>query len=163
MKETWKDVVGYEGLYQVSDLGRVRRNGRELSQSRNEHGYSRVSLCKNGKPKTLYVHRLVAEAFVPNPLGLPEINHKDENPSSNAASNLEWCTSGYNKNYGGRAKKFGVSRGKPVICIETGAVYHGVREAMRQTGVHASDISACCSGHRNKRSAGGYHWEYWNG
>ena len=107
MIEIWKDIEGYEGLYQVSNLGRVRslnyrRSGisKLLKQSTDEKGYKQVGLCKNGKQKNYHVHRLVAIAFISNPNNLPIINHKDENPSDNNANNLEWCTYEYNLNYG---------------------------------------------------------------
>lgn len=162
-------------MYQVSNLGRVksldrmviRHNrpdyllaGKVLKQHDNGKGYMTISLCVDGKPKTTYVHRLVAEAFIPNPNNLPEVNHKDENPENNNVSNLEWCSGKYNKNYGNRAIKYSVSRGKPVVCVETGTVYHAAREAMRQTGINATDITACCTGYRNMKIAGGYHWKY---
>ena len=112
--EIWKDIPNYEGLYQVSNLGRVksldreivRRDGRIerckgliLKQS-NNRGYSYVRICKNSKYKSLKVHRLVAGAFIPNEENLPQVNHKDENTSNNIVDNLEWCTMEYNIRYG---------------------------------------------------------------
>ena len=112
MKEIWKDISGYEGLYQVSNLGDVRslnyrRNGelKLLKQATNKQGYKQISLYKNGKIKTYKVHRLVAIAFIPNPNNLPVVNHKDENPSNNNVNNLEWCTVAYNNTYGTRTKR----------------------------------------------------------
>lgn len=113
MEEVWKDICGYEGYYQVSNLGRVRsvdrkdRTGRSLqsiirSQSYDKYGYAILGLYKNGKMKTKKVHRLVAKAFVDNPNGFPEVNHKDENKKNNNANNLEWCTTKYNLTYGHR-------------------------------------------------------------
>lgn len=124
----------------------------------NGNGYLAVSICVKGREKRMYIHRLVAEAFLDNPDGLPEINHKDENRGNNNLENLEWCTPKYNKNYGNRALKFSKKRGKPVKCVETGIVYHGIREAERQTGIRASSICACCSGYRGTLTAGGFHW-----
>lgn len=117
--ETYKPVVGFEGLYEVSDLGNVKslereeisysRGGNAFTRKRNErilkarsdiHGYQIVALCKDGKTYDKKIHRLVAEAFIPNPSGLPIINHKDENPSNNKLTNLEWCTNQYNQLYG---------------------------------------------------------------
>ena len=122
--------------------------------------YRTVCICINGKPKSFYVHRLVAELFLPNPNRLPEVNHKDENPSNNDVSNLEWCTSKYNKNYGHRAINFGISRGRPVVCIETGERYFSCGEAERKTGIHRGSIHACCTGYRNTKTAGGHHWSF---
>jgi galactitol-specific phosphotransferase system IIB component len=173
MKEYWREVPGYDGTYQVSSLGRVKSigrtvicsdkrkivlNGKMLKYRDNGHGYKTVTLCANGKATSLYVHRLVEEAFIPNPHHYQEVNHKDENKGNNRADNLAWCTSKYNKNYGNRAKKFSVSRGKPVKCVETGEIYCSCGEAARHTGISSSSIWACCSGYRNTYSAGGYRW-----
>ena len=106
MNEIWKPVKGFAGLYEVSNKGNVRSlkwyggsKVRELSQAENKKGYRQVNLC-NGKGNMRYVHRLVAEAFIPNPNNLPCINHKDENPRNNCVENLEWCDQKYNCNYG---------------------------------------------------------------
>ena len=114
--EEWKDIKNYEGLYQISSLGRVkslpkeRNNGINneiiLKQCTDKKGYKRVNLYKNKKSTRVLVHRLVAEAFLNNPNNYPLINHKDENPNNNKVENLEWCTYKYNNNYGNRAKKF---------------------------------------------------------
>lgn len=119
MEEIWKDIEGYEGLYQVSDLGNVRSlkfsggNKVKLLKQNTNRGYKQVTLRKNGKMKTCKVHRLVAMAFISNPNNYKEVNHKDENPSNNDVSNLEWCTSEYNKNYGTRNERASESkRGK---------------------------------------------------
>lgn len=118
MTEIWKDIVGYEGLYQVSNLGNVKRlkgyKGRGkgyiveehlIKPSINSNGYQNVVLCKNGKTKTFTMHRLVAIAFLYNSDNLPQVNHKDENKLNNCVDNLEWCDSKYNNNYGTRNKK----------------------------------------------------------
>lgn len=111
-KQCWKDIEGYEGLYQVSNTGRVRslnykRTGKTkvLKQGTDKDDYKKVVLCKDGKNKVYLVHRLVALAFIPNPNNYPMINHKDENRINNAVWNLEWCTQQYNCNYGNRNKK----------------------------------------------------------
>lgn len=106
--EEWKDVPNYEGLYQVSNLGRIKslrdKNGKArekiLKLKLSKFGYYQICLCKNGKQKWYFVHRLVALAFIPNPNNLPQINHIDENKTNNYVENLEWCTSKYNSNYG---------------------------------------------------------------
>ena len=105
MNEIWKDIVGYEGLYQVSNLGNVKRinffkKERFVIPCSKGSGYLYVSLSKNNKQKNFYIHRLVATAFIENPDNLPVINHKDENRSNNIVDNLEWCTQKYNCNYG---------------------------------------------------------------
>ena len=101
---TWKDIKGYEGLYQVSNLGEIRskHTGKwmKLKCSSVNGRYRKVILCDNEKREAKLVHRLVAEAFIPNTNNLPYVNHKDENPSNNMVVNLEWCTQKYNMNYG---------------------------------------------------------------
>lgn len=120
-EEIWKPVVGYEGLYEVSSYGRVRSldrydrmnrfcEGRILKLCANRLGYLKAGLCSNDKKKQYLVHRLVAEAFIPNPNNLPIINHKDENPSNNNVDNLEWCTAKYNSNYGTRNDRIRATR-----------------------------------------------------
>ena len=111
MNEEWRDIPGYEGLYQVSNLGRVKslekidargwhRKEKILVQIDNMHGYYQLMLYKNKNKKKISVHRLVALAFIPNPNNYPCVNHKDENKHNNNADNLEWCTHKYNNNYG---------------------------------------------------------------
>ena len=120
MIEEWRPVVGYEGLYEVSNTGRVRsldmyvksrygnyrlHKGKVLSPAKDKNGYLKVNLCYNGKDKIIRVHRLVTEAFIPNPDNLPEVNHKDEDKTNNRVENLEWCDRSYNINYGTRKDK----------------------------------------------------------
>ena len=104
--EEWKNVIGYEGLYEVSNIGNVKnvRRNTLLKLSKTNDGYIQVSLYKNGIRTGLRVHRLVAEAFLPNPDGLPLVNHKNEDKSDNSVENLEWCTAKYNTNYGHRTE-----------------------------------------------------------
>lgn len=118
--EEWRPVVGYEGLYEVSNTGKVRScsryyvnslgnrfflKGKILSLSDNGRGYLRTILKKDNKESTKYIHRLVAQTFIPNPDNLPQVNHKDEDKSNNRVDNLEWCDSKYNLNYGTRNKR----------------------------------------------------------
>ena len=116
MMEEWKAIPGYEGLYEVSNMGNVRnvRRNTLLRLSKTNNRYVRVSLCKNGIKTGLTVHRLVAEAFIPNPDNLPEVNHKDEDKTNNNVENLEWCDHKYNMNYGTRnirAKETAIKNG----------------------------------------------------
>ena len=122
MKELWKNIKGYEGLYQISNLGNVKSLSRKV-QFTNSHGtavritktkilkpgkqglYLGVVLRKDGIGKSYYIHRLLAEHFIPNPNNLPEVNHKDENKFNNDLNNLEWCTHQYNSSYGTISEK----------------------------------------------------------
>lgn len=144
------------GLYQVSTKGQIKslniRKGRILKQH-TQCGYLYVGLSKQCKAKLYLVHRLVAEAFIPNPDNLPEVNHKDENKLNNRVDNLEWCDAKYNSNYGTRNKR----KSKPIQCIETGKIYWGARELERQTGILHNNIAKAI---RNNTIAGGYHWQY---
>ena len=120
IEEIWKPIEGYEGLYEVSNTGQVRsldryiktcyeayklQKGKILNPGKNTNGYLQVVLHCNGKCKTINVHKLVAQAFIPNTDNLPMINHKDEDKTNNNVDNLEWCTSKYNINYGSRLNK----------------------------------------------------------
>ena len=114
--EEWKEIPGYEGLYEVSNMGNVRnvRRNKLLRLLKTNNRYIRISLCKNGIKTGLTVHRLVAEAFLPNPDNLPEVNHKDEDKTNNRVENLEWCNHKYNMNYGTRnirAKETAIKNG----------------------------------------------------
>ena len=129
MNETWKDINGYEGCYQVSNLGRVRSCARAVKKQwflkhirerilkqgvDKKSGYRNVSLRKDGRYNTIRVHRLVAEAFVENPNKYNTVNHIDCNPANNTAINLEWCTQRYNICYGDAIEKRAIQIRKPV-------------------------------------------------
>ena len=120
IEEIWRPIEGYEGLYEVSNTGRVRsvdryvkskgesywlRKGKMLSPTKDKNGYLKVNLSCNGKHNIIRVHRLVTEAFLPNPDNLPEVNHKDEDKTNNNVDNLEWCNAKYNSNYKGVLKR----------------------------------------------------------
>ena len=139
-----KDIKGYEGQYAVTSCGKVwsYKTNRFLIPQANERGYLRVTLSKNGKLKHYFVHRLVAEAYIPNPLGLPQVNHKSEEKTENYVNNLEWCDCKYNINYGTGLQK----RSKEVFCLETETVYKSVNEAARQLNLDNISISKCCRG-----------------
>lgn len=151
MQEVWKDIKGYEGLYQISNTGKVKglKRNKVLKLILQRSGYYYVDLQR----KRRLVHRLVAEAFIDNPDNLPEVNHKDEDKVNNSVENLEWCDSKYNANYGTRNKR----RGKPIQCIETGVIYWGAREMERQIGIKHNSIAKAI---KNGTRAGGYHWQY---
>ena len=158
--EIWKDVVGYEGFYQVSNKGNVysitrkdsigrKLGGRMLKPCYDRDGYLRVYLCKNGKRKTRFIHRLVAGAFLPNPNGYSEINHRDENKVNNYANNLEWCTREHNVNHGTMIERAAQARSKKVraVNIKTGEVltFNSAKEAGRK-GYSLGKVSMACRG-----------------
>lgn len=176
-EEVWKDIKGYEGYYQISNMGRVRsiertiENGRGyyktmperiLKPHNNGTDYLFVELCKNGKGKLFYVHRLVATAFCENLEGYKEINHINEDKLDNRAENLEWCDRAYNISYGTRNQRMAEKRGKPVIGINkiSGLIleFPSISEASKQTGISLGGICNCCTGKR--KSVKGYVWFY---
>lgn len=162
MDEVWRDIIGYEGLYQVSDCGRVKSfyNGKErlLSAGKDKDGYLQVKLYKDGKMKSCYVHRLVAQAFIPNPNGLSQVNHKDEIKTNNFETNLEWCSCKYNTNYGTRNERMSKAVYQYTLDGSLVKLYPSVREAERKTGYNRGYISACCLGKVNQ--AYGFIWSY---
>lgn len=182
MIEIWKDIIGYEGIYQVSNLGRIKiiknmHKGNKttfMEISPNRYGYCRVSLWKNKKRKTYCVHRLVAEAFIPNPENKPQVNHKDGQKSNNDAENLEWATSSENQTHSCRVLghiprtfigRFGKlhPRSKKVKQIKDGkiiAVFDGIMEASRITSINKTQISNICQKKKGFKTAGGYIWEF---
>ena len=168
MEEIWKDIKDYEGHYQVSNLGRVKsiKFGKEiiLKQHINiKGGYYYVCLLKNGKHKNYYVHRLVAEAFIPNSYNLPQVNHRDENKLNNNVDNLEWCTNEYNHNYGTINERISQSQSKPVLQYDLNGnlikEWKSVNECGRN-GFNQGDICKCCNGKR--KTAKGFIWVYKN-
>ena len=162
MVEIWKDIKDYEGLYQVSNLGRVKSlhfNKELLLKLRlTGRGYYQIDLQKDKNIKRALVHRLVAEAFIPNPDNLSCVNHKDENKLNNCVDNLEWCTQMYNIHYGTGLQRRIATQYKPVLCVEKGIIYPSQIEAGRQLGMCHRHINDCCKGRRS--TTGGYHWKY---
>ena len=149
--EEWRNIQNYEG-YQASNMGRVRdiNKGIILTQyNRNKLGYKAVTI--GGKP--ISVHRLVAQAFIPNPNNLPMVNHKDENPSNNRVENLEWCDAKYNCNYGTRIKRIADKNSRPIVSIDINGketYYKSAFECYHRKGYQYSNILKCCKGLRNK-------------
>lgn len=182
-----KQVVGYEGLYEVDQFGRVygidriktvvdngriyekHIAGKQMKQSTHTKGYKTVSLTKNGSTKTMFVHRIVAEAFLPNPNNLPMVNHKDEDKTNNFIDNLEWCTASYNRTYGKaierQAKKMrGRESNKKIAIIQKNMNgefldwFDSLTKAAENVNGSTSAISVVCKGKR--KTAYGYLWEY---
>lgn len=165
MTEVYKKIEGYSN-YEVSNLGNVRSLNynkiKILKPIIKPNGYLHVALSKNGKVKYFLVHRLVAEAFIPNLNNLPQVNHKDENPLNNCVTNLEYCTQKYNCNYGNRNKKIGEKHKRIITQHNTDGeivqVWDFITDASKTLKISASSICACCRGKLN--TAGGYKWAY---
>ena len=161
--EIWKDVKGYEGLYQVSNIGRIWSVNRQKYLKPYEgNGYLKIDLfAKNGKRKKEYIHRLVALAFIPNPENLPEVNHKDENKYNNCVNNLEWCTHQYNNKYGTKVERMIEKIEKPVYCIELDRIFESGKKAAEYLGMKSTNgIYGCCSNKYGYKTAYGYHWRW---
>lgn len=172
-KETWKPVTCTDiVMYEVSSEGKVRnlKTGRILKPYYNTQGYARVNLTSAYNDKTKQtkklVHRLVAQAFIPNnDQSKTIINHKDENKRNNSVANLEWCTYKYNANYGTRNERVAKSKSKPILQLDlkTGliiATYSSIKEAGLSTGIYYDTITKAARGKR--KTAGGYGWRYQN-
>lgn len=176
--EEWRNIKGYENFYQVSSFGRVRsldrivkskgnslqeRKGRILRPNQDRYGYLKVVLQKNSHKKTKMVHRLVANAFIPNPNHYSQVNHKDENKTNNKAENLEWCTAKYNSNYGTRTKRTASKRSKPILQMTPEGQlieYWPSAQVAGQYGFNNSDVTAVCRG--RLRIYKGCRWVYAN-
>lgn len=166
--EEWKPIAGYEGLYEVSNLGRVRslkRNntlGKTLKPLTDRDGYYQITLSKNNVRVTKKVHRLVAIAFIENPNNYPVINHKDENKQNNCVENLEWCTVKYNTNYNGMAHRRMIHRRKPLVAIKGEEIlkFESVFDASQKLGVSHSNISNCLHGKKGHKTLKGYTFEF---
>lgn len=187
-REEWRPVKGYEGLYEVSSFGRVRsldrvviandgkkyhRIGKILLNHIDNWGYYYVGLCKAGGRILKKIHRLVAEAFIPNPDNLPQVNHRNENHSCNVPDNMEWCDAKYNSNYGTRGKRIGkANKGrisechrkkmKPVLQYtldgQLVAEYESMHDAERKTGFARANIKISCIGKREVSN--GFVWKF---
>ena len=175
--EIWRDIPGYEGMYQASSMGNIRSVDRVIlvgTRKHKRHGkvlvprmagkYLQVNLSCNGKRKMLLVHRLVALTFIPNPHGLPEVNHKDENPLNNSVFNIEWCDKRYNLNYGNRIGKIKRCLYKPIVQLtqtnDVVKVWQSAIEVNEKNNWSRASISMCCRGKR--KTAYGYKWEYYD-
>lgn len=193
MEEQWKDIKGFEGRYQVSNMGRVKslsrivcnrasnraksfeykKAGRIMKTHVSNSGYVFVQLWVEGTAFGKFIHRLVADAFIPNPNGYEEVNHKDENKLNNNADNLEWCTPSYNMRYGEMAvirQRGNIRNRKSIIQMtlegEFVRQYKSIKEMYRLIGINREAVSRMCRGletHRNGRalkSVGGYLWKF---
>ena len=188
--EEWRDVAGYEGIYQVSSFGRVKsldrwcirsdgqrqhfaskilkplfnRGGGHKKQAKGRYLY--VNLRKERSYRSIMIHRLVLEAFIPNPdpLIYTQCNHKDENTHNNDIANLEWCSPKQNINHGTRNERANSKIRKRVLMLsKEGKLiqeFASTKEAERHTGIWSSSISCCCRNLPKFHTAGGYRWQF---
>ena len=165
-EEIWCPIKGFEGLYDVSDQGRVKslKFGKErvLNPVRDGGGYLFVILYKNREHKICKVHRLVAKTFIPNPDNLPQVNHKDEDKENNSVQNLEWCDSKYNINYGTRNQRVSEKHSKSVLQFtkdgEFVREWKSTNDVQRNLGYFHNNISNCCNG--KCKSSNGFIWKF---
>lgn len=182
MQEIWKDVVGYEGLYQVSNLGRVKSLSKFHCTSKNYsslgywskekilkpiigvQGYLYVNLYKNKKHNFKRIHILVAQSFIKNPNKFSMVNHKDENVMNNVVSNLEWCDNKYNLNYGTAQERKAQKHNKPILQLDLNGnfikEYESITQASKELNIKIDYISSCCLGRRRKTK--GYVFKFKN-
>ena len=155
--EFWRDIQGYEGLYQVSNTGQVKslhRNGKLLKITPDKYGYLKVNLSKEGKKKTFRIHRLVAAAFLPNEENLPEVDHINNDKTDNRVCNLQWISRVENN----RKRESGVFIPKRIVCIETGEVFESVAAAAK--AVNRSEITMSQHLMGIQGSCAGKHFKY---
>lgn len=154
-----KDIKGYEGLYAITEDGKVwgykRKQFLNPFQSR---GYYQVALYKDKQKKTYFLHRLVAETYLPNPDNKPQVHHIDGNPANNILSNLSWVTQSENNNDDIHKERCSKPNRKSVYCIELDRVFNSQTEAANFIGGKPNRISDCCRG--VTKTAYGYHWEF---
>lgn len=172
--EIWKNIKGFEELYQISNLGQVKslRNNLILKPGLAGIGYLSVNLCKDGKQNYKKIHRLVAEHFIENIDNLPCVNHKDGNKTNNNVENLEWCTSSYNnkeayrlglkRSLKGKNNKYSKTLMKKVSQYDLQGNYirkwNCINDIEKELGIYHANIVKCCKEQRHK--AGGYIWKY---
>lgn len=176
MNTVFKDIPNYQGKYQISNKGEVlsldyngsKNNPKLLVPKKNNKGYLWVELLKDGKKRQFLIHRLVAQAFIPNPNNYPIVNHKDENPLNNTVTNLEWCTYKYNNSYSANLHPERPIGRKPKhikmllkIDLSTGEIVEKcgkLSSYCKEHNLNSWSIIQCCKGKRNK--AYGYYWQF---
>ncbi|BBD20125.1 HNH endonuclease [Lactobacillus phage T25] len=170
--EIWKDIEGYEGLYQISNMGRVRSldrkdarehriKGKILAITSATNGYRKIGLMKDGNIKNHSVHRLVAKAFLDNPSNLPQVNHKDEDKTNNVVSNLEWCTQSYNNGYGTRNGRAAKANEKPIYVVTSSGnryFFRSIEKAAELLGLSRGNVSTCLNGKRKHHHGFSFEW-----
>ena len=156
--EFWKDIKDYEGLYQINNIGQVKslRNNKILKPWKLKGGYLQVTLSKNGEAKRFLIHRLVAEAFLPNEEELPEVDHINNDKTDNRVANLQWISKIENN----RKKETGIMIPRRIICIETGEIFETVTAAAKSVNRNHSTM---CNHLRGKyKTCAGKHFKYYD-
>ena len=173
LNEEFRDIKGYEELYQVSNYGRIKakekKNGWCLNCERimkthlDKDNYYRITLCKKGKNKVCGIHRLVAQAFLPNLDKLPEVNHIDTNKINNKVNNLEWCSQDYNLHYADRNEKISKALSIPIIQFTKDNIkikeFESINQAARELKLSSAHISECCRNLKYHKTYGGFIWK----
>lgn len=158
----WALIPGYAGRYEVSDSGEVRNleRNKRLKPHNTGNGYQQVVLQMNGARSYMSIHRLVASAFIPNPEGLPQVNHKNGDKADNRVANLEWCTMSENIRHRYRVLGQEHKGRKKVICLDTGEVFESIKAAALATGEQRTGILECCHGRQQKTRKHKYHFKF---
>lgn len=175
----WKQIAGYEGLYEVSDTGLVRsvdrmvkgrnghlqkKNGKLLAVKYEKNGYARYRLSKDGVATDILAHRIVAIAFIDNPNGYKTVNHIDENKHNNSVSNLEWCDMHYQNTYGVGAYNRNNAKERPVVQYSSNGEFikrfSSIKDASEELGIRSSCIWASCRKYGRTKFAGGFDFKY---
>lgn len=166
--EEWRQVKGYEGLYEVSSLGRVKSTHRSkhiILSAANDNGYLKIVLQKSKTRKTTRVHRIVAENFIANPKNKPEVNHINGNKLDNSVDNLEWCTRDENARHAAENGLYGSREltpehkdklievnSKKVVCVCSGTIYSSATEAAKANGIKKSTLIHYLIGSRKNKT-----------
>jgi len=167
MKEIWKKINNYED-YEISNFGNARslknNNIKKLKPSKSSSGYLQIVLCKNGKTKNCFIHKLVAKTFLENKNNYLEVNHIDENKENNNVNNLEWCSRKYNMNYGNIKIKQSNAKKKKVAKLNNNneiiEIYESIKEASIKNNAQETNIAKCCKHKKHYNTCKGYKWEY---
>lgn len=166
MKEIWKDIPNYEGLYQASNLGRIKSlnfygsDKEKIMSIQTTGNYNHIILHKDGKSKNFSIQKLIALTFIPNHNNYKEINHKDENTRNNCVDNLEWCNHSYNINYGNRIQKVKEKLSRKINQYDLDGNYIKTWNCMNDAIRFYKNVHICDACKNKRKSANGFLWKY---